>query len=121
MRPQVIHDPGDPFTRAPHLSKDGAGDLQQKVADKENPAAKAKYGSAQAQFTPHLQSGKTYVHPIQIGNDVQDENERHQPPRHSPPGFFAEVHRNRRTLHYDGSILPSAEREAKLSDRKSVV
>src|SRR5262249_4859404 len=46
------------------------------------------------QIAFHLKTGKAYVHPIQIGHDVKDEQVRHDPPNYAPPCPLAYIGNN---------------------------
>ena len=61
-----------------------ARNLTQAIAEKENSHEKAKLLAADAQFLVHRQGGKPDVNPVQIGDDVQQEEIRKNPDLHLP-------------------------------------
>ena len=97
--PPGNHDAADPFARAPQLRKDCAGNFKQKVTDKKNPTAEPEYSSSQAQFLTHLQGSKADIDSIEVRNDIENKNKRHEPPCDSSPGLLADVGRVNRGAH----------------------
>ncbi|MNG06281.1 hypothetical protein D3C84_895100 [compost metagenome] len=59
-----------------------AGNFHEEVGNEENPCAKAVDGFGKLQIVGHLQFGETDVHPVQIGDEVAQQQQRQDTPRH---------------------------------------
>jgi hypothetical protein len=81
------HDPGDPDPRAKLLEEDVARHLEEKVADEEDPGAKGEGGITEREVLDHLQLREAHVHPVQVGQDVAEEQEGNEPPVDLRVGF----------------------------------
>ena len=68
-----------------------ARNLKQEVARKKNACAQTKYAIGETQVVGHLKAGKTHVDPIQICDEVKDEEEGQEPPGDAAPGSFSYV------------------------------
>jgi hypothetical protein len=69
------HDAGGPFSGAPTLDNDGAGNLKQDVADVEHGHAQAVDPVGEAKIKIHAQRGERNVGSIKVGDDVEEEYE----------------------------------------------
>jgi hypothetical protein len=74
------HDPGDPQPRPDALEQQVARDLEQAVAEEEEPGADAVRGVAQMQVALQRRGGEPDVHAVDVGDDVADEREGDEPP-----------------------------------------
>ena len=75
------HDPGDPLARAEALQHQVGGDFEHKVGEEEDTGAKPERGLGQADIMAHGELGETHVHPVEIGNEVAQDQEWQQPHR----------------------------------------
>ena len=82
--PPAHHQRRYPFTSAPGLGQHGAGNLEQAVSEEENTGAESEDFIREAEIARHLQARKTDVDTIDVGGDVEQEDERQQ-----SPGDFA--------------------------------
>jgi hypothetical protein len=64
--------------RAPNRSSRSGGHLEDKICDEEDARAEAERGLRQAKVLVHRERGKAHIHPVQIGDEVADDQERHQ-------------------------------------------
>src|SRR6185295_910324 len=64
---------GNPAACAHTLQNQIAGDLEQAIADEEQPGAIAVLGVAESKISLQFRGGKADVHPIDIRDDVTDE------------------------------------------------
>ena len=89
--PPGDHDPRDPDARPEPVQQQVARDLEDGVAQEEDPGAESVRGVAQADVRVHLQRREPDVYAIQVGDDVQQEHERDQAAGHLPlnVGFHA--------------------------------
>ena len=78
--PPGNHDPCDPGPRAEFLQQEVAGDLEQKIADEEYARAGAESHIAQREVLEHLEFRKPHIHPVEVGEDVAEEEKGKQPP-----------------------------------------
>ena len=69
------HDAGDPAAGADAFQDEVARDLEQAVAEEEEPRAKPEFGGAQAQVALQLGRREADIHAVDIGDDVADEGE----------------------------------------------
>jgi hypothetical protein len=72
------HDTGDPFARAESFEQEVGGHLEDEICDEEDARAEAERGLRQAKVLVHRERGKAHIHPVQIGDEVADDQERHQ-------------------------------------------
>jgi hypothetical protein len=62
------------------------GDLEQEIADKENPGEKSELLAGDRQLAVHRQSRKGNVGAVEIRNNVEKKNEWNNPNSHLPEG-----------------------------------
>src|SRR6267378_2542371 len=82
-------DARNPFPSAPALHNERSRNLKQEVTGKKNACAQTKYAIRETQVVGHLKAGKTHVDPIQICDEVKDEEEGQEPPGDAAPGSFS--------------------------------
>ena len=58
-----------------------AGNFHEEVGNEEDPCAQAIDGFGKLQIVGHLQFGETHVHPVQIGDEVAQQQQRQDSPR----------------------------------------
>ncbi|MCY1443875.1 hypothetical protein D9M71_603130 [compost metagenome] len=58
-----------------------AGNFHEEVGNEEDPCAETVDGFGKLQIVGHLQFGETHVHPIQISDEVAQQQQRQDPPR----------------------------------------
>src|SRR4051812_33001266 len=58
------HDPGNPFSGAPHLYQQSPRDLEQTIANKEDAASEAENGVGETEFARHPESGEPQIDAI---------------------------------------------------------
>ena len=85
------HDARDPHARTDALQQQVARHFEEEVADEEHARADPVGGVRQAEVGLHLQPREPDVDAIQVGEDVAQEQERQQPPRHRAVGAGFEV------------------------------
>src|SRR5215475_1537624 len=79
--PPADHDPSDPETGAEFLQHDVAGNLKQKIPQKEYPGANTVDAVADFGYVYlHLQLGEPYVAAIKVGRDIAQEEQRDNAP-----------------------------------------
>ena len=88
--PQLRHDPGEPEPCADALEDDVARHLEDEVADEEQRGAEAVGGLAEAEVADHLQLGVGDVLPVDVGDQVHQAEERHEPPGDGGDGSVAD-------------------------------
>jgi hypothetical protein len=71
-----------PEPRSDLLENHIRGDFKQEVSDEEHSRSQAIDRIAEAQVLLHLQLGEAHVDPVDVSQDVADEQERHQTARH---------------------------------------
>jgi hypothetical protein len=54
-------------------------DLEHEIAEEEDPGAETVSGRGKAQVLVHRKRGKTHIHPVEVGDEVADDQERHEP------------------------------------------
>src|SRR5262249_17640974 len=79
-------DPREPATGAPAFDQQRAGDLQQDITDVEQPGPEPEHLIVEAEVAGHPQAGKAYIGAVQVGNQVEEQQERHQPQGHAGHG-----------------------------------
>ena len=79
--------------RAEPLQRQVARHFQQEVADEEDAGAQAVGLRVDADRLVHLQRGEADIDPVDVADQVGQQQERHQPPEHPPHrrGFQALV------------------------------
>ncbi len=75
------HDPRDPAARADPQQQQVARHLEQQVADEEHARAEAVDGLVETEIAEHLQLGEGDVDAVEIGGEVAEKQERHEPQR----------------------------------------
>ncbi len=70
----------DPDPRTHPMKNDVARNLEQKISEEKNTCAESIYTVAEFQVAHHLQFCKADVHPVDIGDDVAEEQNRQNPP-----------------------------------------
>ena len=78
--PPRDHDARDPEPDADAHQQQIAGDLEDRVGNEKQPGAEAVHSGAEAEIAVHRQRREADVDPIEIGDDVEREHERQQPP-----------------------------------------
>ena len=72
--PPGDQDPRDPAARAPGLDQHAARDLEQEVAEEKDPGAEPVLTRRpEREVVPHRQRGVADVHPIEIGDEVEQQ------------------------------------------------
>jgi hypothetical protein len=89
------HDAGNPAPRTPFFDDNAAWNLQQEISDEEDAGAKTDHLVVELKVGPHLQSGKANIHSIEIGNDVEQKQVRHQSAHDAPAASM------RDRIHFD--------------------
>ncbi|MNZ80759.1 hypothetical protein D3C78_994030 [compost metagenome] len=74
------HDGGDPAARPEAFQHQVAGHAAEHVGDEEHPGAETVDGLAEAEIGAHLQLGEADVDPIEMGEEVADQQQGHQLP-----------------------------------------
>src|ERR1019366_5629742 len=75
------HDTGDPFAGAESFEQQVGGHLEDEIRDEEDAGAEAERGLRQAKILVHRECGKAHIYPVQIGDEVADDEERYEPLR----------------------------------------
>jgi hypothetical protein len=75
------HDPGDPLPRTEPLQQQVRRHLEDEVGKEEDAGAKPVLRRGQAEVAVHRQGREAHVDPVQIGDEVADHQERHEPGR----------------------------------------
>ncbi len=75
------HDPRDPASRADAHQDQVRRGFQQKVAEEENTGAGAIDSGGERQVLVHFERGKTQVHPVQIGDEITQDQKGYEPRR----------------------------------------
>ena len=74
------HDAGNPAARAEAVQRQIARHLEEEIGDEENARRTPEGRGGEPQILRHRGPGKADVHPVQIGNEITDHQERHEPP-----------------------------------------
>jgi hypothetical protein len=82
------------LARTPFFNQQCARNTQHYVADEENAGAKAEHGVGEVQLRGHFEAREADVVAVDVGNDVEQEEKGHQPPRDAPAGAFSEIESN---------------------------
>jgi hypothetical protein len=82
------HRDRDRLASAPTVDEHRPRNAKERVAGEENPGAKAENGVREMQLRRHLQTGETDVDAVDVGDDVEQEEKRHQSPRDAAHGPF---------------------------------
>ena len=85
------HDARKPAPRAEAVEHQVAGNLEQEIANKEQPRTQAIGGVADAHVSAHVQLGEPYGGTVHVGDQVQQDQEGNQFQRDAPnkPQFLA--------------------------------
>jgi hypothetical protein len=75
------HDPGEPAPRADPFQNDVAGHFEEEIADEEQRCAKSIGIFAESEITDHLQLGITDILAVDIGDQIDQSQERDQAKR----------------------------------------
>ncbi|MNN16282.1 hypothetical protein D3C81_1294160 [compost metagenome] len=78
------HHQRDPAPRAEAVERQVAGQPAEHIADEENPGTQAVDGFAELERIEHLQLGEADVDPVQVVEQVADEDEWNQPQGNAP-------------------------------------
>ena len=70
----------DPDPRAQLVKDDVARNLEQEISKEKDAGAESIYAVTEFQVAHHLQFGKADIHPVEISDDVAEEQNRHNPP-----------------------------------------
>ena len=84
------HDPRDPPARADALEDQVARHFEQAVAEEEQARAEPEGGVGEPEVALQLGGGKPDVHPVDVRDDVAEEDERDQAHRDAPDGVVLE-------------------------------
>ena len=76
----TFHDAGDPAAHSEFFQQQIAGKLEEKVSGEKDAGSASVHPIAQAKLIPHLKNAESDIDSIQIRDNVQKEQERHQPP-----------------------------------------
>ena len=79
--PPRDHDARDPLARAELVQREVAGDLEEEVGDEEDAGAEAVDGAGEAEVGLEPVLGEGHVHPIQVGDDVEAQQDRYEADR----------------------------------------
>ena len=102
--PPGNHDPADPLAGAPLLDDQRAGNLQQEVAEEEDPRAEAHHLAGEGgHVLAHGQRGDRHVGAIHVRDYVAEEQQRQQPPVRLLTGAVQRRNRGGRQRHDDGA------------------
>ncbi|MNV57301.1 hypothetical protein D3C71_1496260 [compost metagenome] len=74
------HQRGNPASRADAIKGHVARYAKQRVGNEEQPGAEAIDRVAETQVSAHLHLGKANVDPVEVGEEVADQQQRHQAP-----------------------------------------
>jgi hypothetical protein len=80
------HDARNPGARAEPLQRQVAGHFEDEVADEEDAGAETVGLRVDADRLVHLQRGEADVDPVDVADQVGQQQERHQPPRDAAHG-----------------------------------
>ena len=79
--PPGEHDPGNPHPRPDPVQDEVRRDLEQKVADEEYPGGEPECRRGKPEILVHGQGGESDVDPVQVGDEIEQHDERHDPAR----------------------------------------
>ena len=85
------HDSRNPFSRAPAFDDDGSRYLEQNIGQVKHAYAETVDAIAEAQVGAHSEIGEGNVDAIEVVHDVNEEHERKQAARNSPPRSRAKL------------------------------
>src|SRR5215469_11381160 len=77
------HQGGNPAADTKLLKYQIARNLKEEIANEEDARGSADHALAQSQLSAHLQDREAHVDAVEIGDDIEEEQERHEPP-HEP-------------------------------------
>ena len=69
-----------PFPRTPSLHQQRAGNLQEQITDEEHANAEAEHVLRKPQCLAHAQLGKSHVRTVEVGDDVEQDDQRQDAP-----------------------------------------
>jgi hypothetical protein len=75
------HDARDPYPRADFVQNNVRGHLEQKIRKEEDARAEAKRRLGELEVGVHRQFGEADVHPIEIGDEIAEDQEGEESPR----------------------------------------
>src|ERR1022692_5103925 len=78
--PPGDQDSANPNPRAYYVKNDVTRNLKQKVSQEKNAGTQSIDTLTEFQFAHHLQFGKAAIHSVEVGDDVADEQNRHDAP-----------------------------------------
>jgi hypothetical protein len=105
--PPEDHDARDPDPGPHPLEDEVRGDLEQEVADEEHAGADSIHGIAEAEILLHLELREPDVHPIEVREDVAEEERGKKAPGDLSVGRLLERrHRLRLVLHRRRNAAP---------------
>ena len=73
------HDASDPFAGAELFQEQVGGNLKDEIREEEDAGAEPERGLRQAEVLAHGERGEAHVHPVQVGDEVAQHQERHEP------------------------------------------
>ena len=79
--PPAHHDARDPLLRAEPVEEQVRRQLENKIAEKEDAGAETEHGRGQAERLVHGQRGKADIHPVEIGDEIADDQIGNEPRR----------------------------------------
>ena len=87
------HDARNPFARAEFFEQQVGWHLEDEIGEEEDAGAEAERGLRQPEVLVHRQRREADVYPVQIRDEVADDQERHEPHRDFGDGAgFDSVH-----------------------------
>ena len=91
------HDARNPFAGAEPLEQEIRWDFKDEISDEKDAGAEAEGGLRQAKVLVHRERGKAHVYPVEIRDEVTDDEKRYQPLRNFRDGAdFNLVHHGAR-------------------------
>ncbi len=79
-QPPGDHDAGDPHPRANPVKNEVARHLEQKIAEKKDARAEPVHRIGKPEVALHLQLGEANVHPVEIGDEIAQDQEGNDAP-----------------------------------------
>jgi hypothetical protein len=111
--PPGEHDPGDPAARAEAFQQEIRRHFEQEIAEEEDAGTQAIGSGRDVEVLTHGQGGKAHIGPVEIGNEVADDQKRDEPRGYLPHrALFHDVHTPcrdciRRTIRHPARCFPS--------------
>jgi hypothetical protein len=78
------HNPSDPLARAEAVQKQIRGHLEDEISEEEHAGPEAEHGRREAKRLVHGQRREADVDPVEIGDEIANNQERDQPPGDLP-------------------------------------